>query len=75
MAKRFMADAEILIGDNEYQIGSEGVLDLANGTGCTAYDCEFAALAQQLSVPLVTCDNKLLKAFPRLAISMEEFGA
>jgi hypothetical protein len=40
-----------------------------------ACDCEFAALAQPLSVPLVTSDKKLLRAFPGPAVSMDDFGA
>jgi predicted nucleic acid-binding protein len=34
---------------------------------CSAYDCEFVALAQGLKVPLITTDRKLVREFPRTA--------
>ena len=43
-------------------------------SGCTAYDCEFVALADVHQVPLVTVDRRILKAFPKLAISLERFA-
>ena len=49
------------------------VLDLAVRSGCTAYDCEFVALARQLGVPLVTSDRQVLQAFPETALSPEAF--
>jgi predicted nucleic acid-binding protein len=41
---------------------------LTQESGCTAYDCEFVALAKYLDVKLVTTDKDLLKAFPRVAV-------
>jgi predicted nucleic acid-binding protein len=49
------------------------VLELASRSGCSAYDCEFVALAQDLEVPLVTNDRQILKAFPTIAISPSAF--
>ncbi len=46
------------------------VLDLVNRSTCSAYDCEFVALAQQLESPLVTQDKKLLREFPGTAINI-----
>lgn len=37
------------------------------GSDCTAYDCEFVALAMQLGTKLVTADKKLLRSFPEHA--------
>ena len=51
------------------------VMELAFRSNCTAYDCEFVSLAEQLSVPLVTSDKKLLAAFPGMSVSMDEFVA
>ncbi len=59
-------EAEALFADNEYQVDSFEVLELARDSGCTAYDCEFVALAKRLEVKLVTSDAKLRKAFPNL---------
>ena len=41
-------------------------------SGCTAYDCEFVALADVHQVPLVTVDRRILKTFPKLAISLKD---
>jgi predicted nucleic acid-binding protein len=72
-AVRATHDAELLMGGHEYQVLSESVLRLATGSGCTAYDCEFVALAQDLGTRLVTSDAELLKAFPGLTVTPERF--
>jgi len=51
-------------------VQSEAVLQLAASSGCSAYDCEFVAAAQQLGVPLITADRAILAAFPDLAVSL-----
>ena len=51
------------------------MLRLAQSSKRSAYDCEFVALAQELKVGLVTSDNKVLAAFPSIAVSMEAFTA
>jgi len=70
---RIMNEAEILMSGGEYDISSIEVLSLAESSGCSAYDCEFVALATDLKVPLVTSDSKILKAFKGIAISLQEF--
>ncbi len=69
MALELMADAERLMEGNEYAVPSEAVLRAAAETGATAYDCEFAVLARDLSVPLITSDRGLQQAFPANARS------
>jgi predicted nucleic acid-binding protein len=51
------------------------VLDVVAGSTLTAYDAEFVALAAVLSVPLVTADKGVLKAFPGRTLTMEAFLA
>ncbi len=58
----------------EYRVESPPVLRLAERSGCAAYDCEFAHLAEQLRLPLVTSDQKVLRAFPATAVSPEAFA-
>lgn len=62
--------AQDLLADNEFEVSALPVLRLAHETGCSAYDCEYVALAQHLSVPLVTADKQLLKAFPAVATAL-----
>jgi predicted nucleic acid-binding protein len=56
-----------LIGPEEYESESSSVLELSQASKCSAYDCEYVALAQFLDVKLVTADKKLARAFPKLA--------
>lgn len=62
--------AQDLLADNEFEVSALPVLRLAHETGCSAYDCEYVALAQHLNVPLVTADKQLLKAFPAVATAL-----
>jgi predicted nucleic acid-binding protein len=48
-------------------------LQLAVRSRCSAYDCEFVALAQDLRVPFVTADRQVLAAFPATAVSPTDF--
>ncbi len=72
-AVQLMSLAEELLNDNEYNINSFQVLQLANESGCSAYDCEFVSLAKNLGIALVTEDKKILKNFPETAQNMEAF--
>lgn len=67
-ALEIQAAAESLLADNEFQVDSGDVLRLAEQSNCSAYDCEFAALAKRLGVSLVSTDKKVLRAFPGLAV-------
>lgn len=53
---------------------SSQVLELAARSGCSVYDCEFVALAEDLSAALVTSDRRILKAFPSVAVSPSVFA-
>lgn len=65
--------AEGLVGAHEYTLGGERVLQLAASSPCSAYDCEYVALAEELQVRLVTSDREILRHFPRIAVSPREF--
>jgi predicted nucleic acid-binding protein len=49
------------------------ILRLASVSKCSAYDCEFVALAHSLGVPLVTSDAEILDSFPSIAVSPKDF--
>ncbi|MGL4884534.1 MAG: type II toxin-antitoxin system VapC family toxin [Waterburya sp.] len=68
-----LQQAEALLAHNEYRVASAEVMQLVNSSNCSAYDCEFVALAQHLGVKLVTVDKKIIKDFPNTAIALEEF--
>jgi predicted nucleic acid-binding protein len=69
-----LRSAEEVIGGRTYTVSSEKVLELVKHSGCTAYGCEYVALAMDLGVPLVTTDKQILKAFPKAAVSLEKFA-
>ena len=62
--------AVALVSGNEYDVAAAQVLRLAKASGCSAYDCEFVALAQHLQVPLVSADARLCKAFPDCTLAL-----
>jgi predicted nucleic acid-binding protein len=66
--------AEETVAGREYAVEARKVLELAYRTQCSAYDCEYVALAQELDVPLVTADKQLVAAFPKIAVSLEKFA-
>ena len=66
--------AEEAVGGREYSVDARKVLELAYRSNCSAYDCEFVALAQDLGVKLVTTDKQILKAFPEVAVSLVGFA-
>lgn len=67
--------AETLLSGSEYEVDSLGVLELANRSGCTAYDCEFVYLAQSQNTQLITADKKLLREFPEISMQAADFAA
>jgi predicted nucleic acid-binding protein len=69
-ARELQAEAEALLAGNEHEIDSGRVLEFVRDSDCSAYDCEFVALATHLNTKLVTMDAKLLKAFPKYAVSL-----
>lgn len=62
-ASAILQEAEALMRGAEYEVASDKVLELVQTSPCSAYDCEFVALAHQLGVKLVTMDGKVLRAF------------
>ena len=55
----FQSEAEELLAGSEFEVDSKAVLELVRDSDCSAYDCEFIALAIKLHVKLVTMDAKL----------------
>lgn len=69
-AVQVQREAEALLVGFEFDLNSDAVLSLVANSDCSAYDCEFVALAQHLGVKLVTMDGKILRAFPETAVAL-----
>ena len=74
-ARRVMRQVEEALSGCEHLVSSDAVLKVIEATRLSAYDAELVALAEELSVRLVTEDKAVLKAFPEAALSMEGFLA
>jgi predicted nucleic acid-binding protein len=73
-AHHIMNGALELLSGREYEVSSYEVLRLASESKCSAYDCEFVAVANDLKVPLVTVDRQLLRKFPKVAVPLKSFS-
>ena len=65
--------AEGLLSAHEYTVSGERILQVVAVSSCSAYDCEYVALALELGVRLVTSDRQILRHFPQLALSPNDF--
>ena len=72
-AHQIMREAMLLMQGREYEIVSFHVLELVASSNCSAYDCEFVALAEDLKTSLVTVDKKILKEFSQIVVSLDAF--
>lgn len=72
-AQEIMRRAEESFEGSEFAVSSDDVLQLVARSNCTAYDCEFVALAHAEGVQLVTADRQIIHEFPGAAISLDKF--
>lgn len=70
---RILNVADQALAESEHMVADDLVFDVVTNSTLTAYHAEFIALASALSVPLVTADKTVLKAFPDRALTMEQF--
>ena len=73
-ADRCLGGAESQMAGYEYIIPSELVMRKVTASTCSAYDCEYAALAEDLKTTLVTSDKQILAEFPTLTTSLKSFA-
>lgn len=71
-AKAVMRACEAQLVHLERDVDSIVVLELVERSNCSAYDCEFVALAVATGLQLVTEDKQILRDFPRLAVNMTD---
>lgn len=74
-ALNLQMEAEALLRDREHEVDTRDVLSLVHRSSCSAYDCEFVALARRLDVPLVTMDGRVIDAFPETAVALDRFSS
>lgn len=75
LAFRLVEETEAFLAPHECAVPAKKVMQLAATSGCSAYDCEFVALAMELDVSLVSTNPGVLKKFPAIAVSLETFVA
>jgi predicted nucleic acid-binding protein len=69
-AIRLAEASEEQMRGREFSVGPAEVLERVVASRCSAYDCEFVVLAEELGVPLVTTDRQVLRSFPQTAIPL-----
>ena len=58
--------ADELMRRADVQPDARRVLQLAEASGCTTYDCEFVEVAERRGCALYTGDGEMLNAFPAI---------
>jgi predicted nucleic acid-binding protein len=72
-AMQSMQEAEQLMESNAYQVNSTQVLHFVQHSGCSSYDCEFVALADDLGIQLVSFDKQICREFSDIAVHPKKF--
>lgn len=70
---QILEEAEHFMNDNEFEVNSTQIMSLVTESSCSAYDCEFVALAEDFNIKLITFDKKIIKEFSNIAFSPQEF--
>ncbi len=73
-AARCLDGAESQIAGHEYLVPSDLVMGKVAASTCSACDCEYVALAEDLDAKLVTSDREILTAFPARTTSLKAFA-
>ena len=69
LAAGLLDDAIDLMLDGTFEVRPERVLAVARRTGCSGYDSQYIALAEDLGVALYTWDRQILDRCPTLAVA------
>ncbi|MCC5835750.1 MAG: type II toxin-antitoxin system VapC family toxin [Opitutales bacterium] len=73
-ALQAFSDAEAVIGENQYDVGAERILSVADRTQCSGYDSQYIALAEDLGIKLFTFDKKVLLHAKEVALKPGDQG-
>ena len=74
-ALEIWSGAEKMMKRKELLTNTSSVLILVAESNCSAYDCEYIAVARHFNVNLVTYDKQLIKEFPDIAMTAEQYLA
>lgn len=66
-------EAHDLMYEHERNVSSNLVIELVALSKCTSYDCEYVALAKEMNLTLVTFDKDIIRDFPQIAVSPQDF--
>jgi predicted nucleic acid-binding protein len=72
-SKTLFREAVDILSEKEVHTDPENVLGLSVMEKISVYDSEYVSLAISLGCKLVTADKELLRKFPEIAVSMEDF--
>ena len=64
-----------IVGIHEHRVSPQAVADLIVSSNCSAYECEYVALAKELKTKLITYDKEILDNFPDVASQPEDYLA
>jgi predicted nucleic acid-binding protein len=73
MAK--LSAADVLVETSRQPLNDREVIELSINTRVATYDCSYIWLARAQGLKLVTADRTLLRNFPDVALSIEDFAA
>jgi predicted nucleic acid-binding protein len=65
--------AEQMLESLDFNLSSKSIYKLIETTRCSAYDCEFVALAIDFDIRLLTYHKQILNTFPEIAIRPEDY--
>jgi predicted nucleic acid-binding protein len=74
-ASEAVREAAMLFEDYELDADTDTIMSFVKNSQCSSYDCQFVALAYQLSVKLLTYDKQVLREFPDIAIKPSDYLA
>ena len=72
-SQQVMNEAHDLMFEHERYVSSNLVIELVALSKCSSYDCEYVALAKEMNLALVTFDKDVVRDFPQIALSPQDF--
>lgn len=73
VAQSIVNKAAFLTADRVREVSTSNALEAASTFELSAYDADYVALAKNLAAPLVTFDQKLIRATKGIALSPIDF--